>query len=48
MGWRLPRGDPSLAALEAIARRSTQVFSAETMPWRLIERAAMKVFAPAP
>jgi hypothetical protein len=24
---------PQLAALEAIARRSTRVFSAETMPW---------------
>jgi hypothetical protein len=25
---------PQLAALEAIARRSTQIYSAETMPWQ--------------
>jgi hypothetical protein len=29
---------PQLAALEAIARRSTQVFTAETMPWHLLRR----------
>jgi hypothetical protein len=29
---------PQLAALEAIARRSTQVFTAETMPWQLLRR----------
>jgi YVTN family beta-propeller protein len=29
---------PQLAALEAIARRSTQVFGAETMPWQLLRR----------
>jgi integrase len=29
---------PQLAALEAIARRSTQVFSAETMPWQRLRR----------
>jgi integrase len=29
---------PQLAALEAIARRSTQVFTAETMPWPRLRR----------
>jgi integrase/recombinase XerD len=29
---------PQLAALEAIARRSTQVFGAETMPWQRLRR----------
>jgi integrase len=29
---------PQLAALEAIARRSTQVFAAETMPWQRLRR----------
>ncbi|MDQ6946573.1 MAG: hypothetical protein M3256_09930 [Actinomycetota bacterium] len=29
---------PQLAALEAIARRSTRVFSAETMPWQRLRR----------
>jgi hypothetical protein len=29
---------PQLAALESIARRSTQVFTAETMPWQLLRR----------
>jgi hypothetical protein len=29
---------PQLAALEAIARRSTQVFNAETMPWQRLRR----------
>src|SRR5438132_11146242 len=29
---------PQLAALEAIARRSTHVFSAETMPWQRLRR----------
>jgi hypothetical protein len=29
---------PQLAALEAIARRSTQVFTAESMPWQRIRR----------
>ena len=29
---------PQLAALEAIARRSTQVYSAETMPWQRLRR----------
>src|SRR5207244_2896083 len=29
---------PQLAALEASARRSTKVFTAETMPWQLLRR----------
>jgi len=29
---------PQLAALEAIARRSTQVFNAESMPWQRLRR----------
>jgi hypothetical protein len=29
---------PQLAALEAIARRSTHVFTAETMPWQRLRR----------
>jgi hypothetical protein len=29
---------PQLAALEAIARRSTQVLTAETMPWHRLRR----------
>jgi hypothetical protein len=29
---------PKLAALEAIARRSTQVFTAETVPWQRLRR----------
>jgi hypothetical protein len=43
-GHRLPEraGPPSrrpqLAALEAIARRTTQVFNAETMPWQRLRR----------
>ena len=29
---------PQLSALDWIARRSTQVFSAETMPWHRLRR----------
>jgi hypothetical protein len=29
---------PQLAALEAIARRATQIYSAETMPWQRLRR----------
>ena len=29
---------PQLAALEAIARRSTQVFTAESMPWQRLRQ----------
>jgi hypothetical protein len=37
-GLALSSRRPQLAALEAIARRSTQVYSAETMPWQQLRR----------
>src|SRR5205807_8520877 len=39
LNWLAPSSRrPQLAALEAIARRSTQVFTAESMPWQRLRR----------